>query len=830
MSEIKISVNNNMNEKIIVSKSVLTDDVYYEKVDSKIIYALLDSDLLKENFTRGTVTYNEPEILRKLLKQVKNGIVKNKYKHAKNGIPYFGRVSSQSSLGNLRREIRGTLTAGSYIDIDIVNAHPNMICQLLECFGLSNTSYDNYCNNREKTLKKISTHHKVKRDAAKQLFHQVGYGGSYDKWVSKNNATGDKLKFVSDFKKEAVSLANKFIASNPKLYKKYVKKSTKDYNLDLGFLANCLQNHERIILENMKSFFTNSKYKIKNCILCHDGIMLMIDSITQSVLKKLSEFVYAATGFNLEYIEKPLKHYLNEITLTEEKIDPSKLNEIDLDYMDELKTYDIKKEYFEHFVCKCINPQPCYILLETNTDEVGTRFIHRTMDEKQIKTAFKHLSANTSDMDDSNLKFIKIWLEDPKIKVYMRMNFMPYNDVRVPNKNIKTYNLFSGYHSNIKSHSFDNKKCQQILKPFLDIVKGLCEDNQTYLNYFLKMIAFKLQYPRKKLPYAFVITGKQGTGKGLLMKGLSKIFGNQHVISSSKPTDFCGEHAEGVVNKLIVNMNECEGKATWDFQGFIKSLISEDKITVNPKYLRPYEVDNHALFIFTSNKDDVINIDSRSTDRRFIAFKASDKYINKHKYTSKGFWCKVVKLIDTPQFSSALYSYLNNMNVDDYDFSTNRLKCLTQTYWDMVRKSIPAAAQFMDFVINKDKYISNCIIDDDDEICNKEINDTYFIKTVMPRYALYKKFKSWTDKNRPNSSKQNGFKQSNNAFYSTIKELELPCDFKRINGNDMISYTPNDVHKHLLKRGWVEREDGESLENNDIIESDGTEFDHMFLF
>ena len=355
MSEIKISVNNKMNEKIIVSKSVLTDDIYYEKVDSKIIYALLDSDLLKENFTRGTVTYNEPEILRKLLKQIKNGIVKNKYKHAKNGIPYFGRVSSQSSLGNLRREIRGTLTTGTYIDIDIVNAHPNMINQLLDNFELSNTSYDNYCNNREKTLKKISAHHKVNRDAAKQLFHQVGYGGSYDKWISKNNATGDKIKFVLDFKKEAISLANKFIVSNPKLYKKYVKKSTKDYNLELGFLANCLQNHERIILEHMKSFFTNSKFKIKNCILCHDGIMLMIDSISQSVLKKLSGYVNEKTGFNLEYIDKPMSNYLDQIT--QERIDPSKLNEIDLDYMDQLKTYDIKKEYFEHFVCKCIFPQ-----------------------------------------------------------------------------------------------------------------------------------------------------------------------------------------------------------------------------------------------------------------------------------------------------------------------------------------------------------------------------------------------------------------------------------------------------------------------------------------
>ena len=827
-----ISSNGIMNTQIKLYKSFITSVKFTEKINVKILQALLDSDLLLETYSNEGGSYVEAIMLKKIMSLTKNGVLNIKYKHSKNGVAKFGRVSPLDgvSLGNLRREIRGTLTDGTYIDIDIVNAHPNMINQLLEKYNLSNTSYNSYCNNRDVTLKKIMNHHSVNRYYAKILFHCIAYGGSYDKWILTSGAVNDKLKMVTDFKKEANALCLNLRMNNQKLYNDFLKKRDKDYNNELAFLAVCLQNYERIILEHTFNFFIQEKLITKNnCILCHDGIMLMQDSITQSKLDELSVYIKSETGFNLQYIEKPLDNFLDKIKI--QTLDETKLNKFDVSYLEELPSYDLKKEYFEYFCCKVANPSSCYIFLQTFEDELGTTYKHILKDEKDLKTAWKHLNYDnygTSDKGGNPKKFINFWVLDPDMRMYLKMDFMPYNDVKRKNDK-EVYNLFSGYNSNIKAHTYDDVKINNILKPFFDVVKGLCEDNETYFNYFMKSIAFKVQYPTIKLPYAFIITGKQGTGKGLLMKGLSKVFGSQHVISSSKSSDFCGDHAEGVVNKLIVNMNECENKSTWDFQGFIKSLISEDRVTVNPKFMRPYEVDNHSMFIFTSNKDDVINIDAKSIDRRFIAYKASDKYINKTKYTTKNFWSKLAALIDSVDFSCAFYSYLNNMDVINYDFATERLKCLTETYKQMIRKSIPAASQFLDYFVNKDKFESEDI--DDDEFCSEVvdvINPVYNKKVSMPRYELYKEFKKWSDKNRPNSSKQSGYKQSNTAFYSTIRELEFPITFKRVRGRDDIFYVAEEINKHLIVRGWVDDELEGS--NDTLVFSPDDAFDDLFSY
>ena len=41
-------------------------------------------------------------------------------------------------------------------------------------------------------------------------------------------------------------------------------------------------------------------------------------------------------------------------------------------------------------------------------------------------------------------------------------------------------------------------------------------------------------------------------------------------------------------------MNECEGRDTFVFEGKLKSFISEEKITMNPKFMRPVQINNYA--------------------------------------------------------------------------------------------------------------------------------------------------------------------------------------------------------------------------------------------
>ena len=134
----------------------------------------------------------------------------------------------------------------------------------------------------------------------------------------------------------------------------------------------------------------------------------------------------------------------------------------------------------------------------------------------------------------------------------------------------------------------------------------------------LKYIADIIQNPQKKNPIAFIVKGKQGTGKNVWLNAVGNILGLQHYISSSNPKDFLGDYAEGFYHKLLVNMNECEGKDTFDFEGRIKSFITEDKITLNRKFVQPITIMNLARLIIFTNKPNPIPIDIRSKDRRYV--------------------------------------------------------------------------------------------------------------------------------------------------------------------------------------------------------------------
>ena len=99
----------------------------------------------------------------------------------------FGRVYSKNGLGlqSLRREIRHTLSSDYYIDIDIVNCHPEILNQV---FIMNNSKYKYlhaYCKQRDKIIKQVMDIYNVNRDTVKNLFLRLLYGCNYNCWAKK---------------------------------------------------------------------------------------------------------------------------------------------------------------------------------------------------------------------------------------------------------------------------------------------------------------------------------------------------------------------------------------------------------------------------------------------------------------------------------------------------------------------------------------------------------------------------------------------------------------------------------------------------------------------
>tara|TARA_R110002124_G_scaffold261447_1_gene427317 strand:+ start:1333 stop:3699 length:2367 start_codon:yes stop_codon:yes gene_type:complete len=781
---------------------MLTNQIFTETINPSSIKKLLQFPELLTSWTdeRG-ITRDDKKQIVSILHKIKNKTLSVKYNYSKS-LKTWGRVYPEKSLslGSLERKIRGTLTNGTYIDLDIVNAHPNMILYLLGKYEMPYSNYEFYCENRDTSLKKIMECYNCSRDAAKNFFIVGSYGSSYNSWLEKNNLVDPYInhkKLFNDFQAESKKLAIRLTKTMEKHYNEYRETKNKKYNFELGFLAVVMQNYERQVLETMFEFLQdNTLLENNNCILCHDGIMIKSPSINPELLIKMAQVIKDKHEFTLQIKDKPLEHHLDKlkkvIPLTPEG------SPMDLEYFNNLYTYKQKKKYFERYFCLIIHTAE-FIKLDISYENGEKKYSHSIMNEKKLITSFKsYLSENLYNIEndsDDKIKipkpFIHKWLSDSERRCYINIGWIPYNGTyRQDNKRI--FNLFNGY-STIITRPLPNNVDKKIA-PLLDVLLNLCEGNQKNLDFLIHYLAHRVQKPQEKLPYAIIFTGRQGTGKDTLLYAMGKIFGSQYVNSDSNLQNFVGTHAEGLCEKLMVAFNESQANKSFSVEGIIKTLITEDTISINKKYQSPYKAKNICSILIFSNKQNPIKFDSTSQDRRFIAWKTTDKYAHKkyHKW-----WTGLYNSLSSDSFISSWYYYLNSIDLKNYIFPTERLKVLTETYQDMCRQQLPPIADWMgDFILPETMEI-----------------------TKIPEQLFYSLYIKWQTKNRPDSFKDSGFIGDKRKFKATIKALGFPIDIKRARKQDggvIYRFQHSVVYNFLLKKGWLDGLEMEDSEENSI--------------
>lgn len=787
--------------------SILTTKIFKETIDKKLLETLLCNKHLLTTWTdeRGVERSDEKQ-LTYILQSIKGDTLNVEYQHGIN-FKNWGRVYPKGllSLGACRREIRGTLTKGTYIDIDIVNCHPVMILYYLKLYNFPHSTYEKYCAERNTFLKQIQTTYNCDRDIAKKFFIIAGYGGSYNKWKNDNELTGGGCKDLWDsFQNEARSLASKFVMGNYKKYETYIKQQNKTFNKEFSFLSAMLQDQETKILETMEQFFQDEGLiRHNNSINCHDGIMLKMVSILNEVLVRLQNKIKLEFGFEFEIVSKPLEDLLDQIK--EEKVKDSD-EPFDPKYFNDLKTYENKKIYWERYFCKIMNTTE-FIQLDIEYVNGLKSYGFTIFNERNLIISYKqfleHRIFDSLPEGKPPKRFIDRWLSDDNMRCYKKKGWIPYNDTYKQSDDT-IFNMFPGYSTAINSPL--PPTYMKWIDPLLDIFKHLCEGNNDNLNFLLHFLAHLIKKPNEKFPFSIIFTGIQGTGKDTLISAIGKLIGSSFTNSESKVENFLGTHAEGLVEKLLVAFNESEASKSFGYEGLMKTLISDDKLTVNKKYQLPYQVRQIARLLVFSNKPNPIKFDGVSKDRRFIAFKTTTKY-SRSKY--EDFWGKMYKIMDRPEFAASFYYYLNNIDVDNYKWKRERKKVLTETYRDMVRKQLPPVVDFViDFL---DKYDNK--IDCEMSSCEYKIDES----------QLWNDYKRWQRKNRPDSTKDNGYIGTKRNFKSSFKELDIPLTFYRSDGICRVRFIPDECRFKLCSKGWIENEFIEE-ESESEIEYDFNQF------
>ena len=840
---------------IIPKQNVLDDIECYEPVDVECLNKLMTSDLLITNFknplTRDLIGCEKKQLIKyKNLTDLTTKLAKIKYVLVP-GMKY-GRRNPFGAVGmfQMRKKIRHTLGKIKGLrDIDIINAHPKMLLQLCKKNGLACSQLELYVLQREEILGKVMAllkrHYEIIgfqakpsdiRDRAKNLFIRLLYFGKFESWCEeKKDEKGvvitpgipldalighdALLSYIDGLTNELTAIGENIKVRNPKLVKEVEKnnkkKKKKHPNLNGGVVSFFLQEYEARILETIYLFCKEKGYIENNvCVLCADGIMLeerLIENV--DILAEFRAIVKEKTGFDLEFDFKELDEGLTDEEIeahqiTADNLDKTMFEKFDTDYFISLVGYQRKKIYFEIFVCKILRPNPCYVYIETAYD-YGNQSPNDDViiyNPAEIANTFRHLGSGEFNAFGIEIKFISKWLDDERIKCYNRMDFLPYNDRDKESIDKSVFNLFRGLNQQIHTE-YNRNDSDKILKRFLEIGLEICGGEQSHFDYLLDYFADTIQNPQRKCPIAFIIKGKQGTCKNLFLNAVGNLFGKPHYISSSNANDFFGNYAEGFYHKLLVNINECEGKDTFDFEGKLKSFITEDEITLNAKFVRPCRVLNLSRLIIFTNKPNPIPIDVRSKDRRYVVFETTDKYLNK-RYTSD-FFKALVEYFKRPDFVACLYDFLNERDLSN--FSTTR-RPITKAYIQMCKLYVPTEVLFL-----HNKIADALETDEFKRIAKIQMKPDYeeeegykpfkeqFIDGICGN-QLYKDFNSYC--------KEFGFHKDGatttnpKKFYSALTELNIPgLVFKHPQNKTFISFNTDLTLQYFRERNWIDKSD-----------------------
>ena len=142
-----------------------------------------------------------------------------------------GRVypTKMLSQGSIRRQVRHFLCKDDWVDIDIINCHPNILRWLCGKVNIKCPMLTQYCKKRDKVIQIIMKESGFDRDTAKTCFISLMNGGKLTNYLIENGASTDgNYEFLDKFEKEMRNITKKIIKKeNKDLYNELTK--DKDY-------------------------------------------------------------------------------------------------------------------------------------------------------------------------------------------------------------------------------------------------------------------------------------------------------------------------------------------------------------------------------------------------------------------------------------------------------------------------------------------------------------------------------------------------------------------------------------------------------------------------
>jgi len=304
--------------------------------------------------------------------------VKTKYAHSaarrNAGLPDGGRLFVEGGLGyqSLSKWVRHTLAHGLYWDIDMVNAHPVILLQLIKQYSSTRfpirlDAIETYVANRDAVLQEFVECGWSVADAKRSILI-VMYGGDVD-WNRRAPHILQALKRDFDRARDVIAEdpSNRTMLEKlglPAMRESGDKRRKEDPGrLKSRLLSNVLCEVENAILQSCLDFMKSEcLIDVSKVVLCFDGFMVLkkdLQVVDAGLLQRLSDYVCRATGYEVKFLQKPMDRIM-DLNGYEESFVRGQVVE------DDKEAGRVLKQYLRGRYLKC-GALCFYLSLKTNT-------------------------------------------------------------------------------------------------------------------------------------------------------------------------------------------------------------------------------------------------------------------------------------------------------------------------------------------------------------------------------------------------------------------------------------------------------------------------------
>lgn len=529
--------------------------------------------------------------------KVKSPIVKYKYS---SGITWGRMFSIGVSLQGMSRVIRHTVGKDLFVDLDIVNAHPQILMKYCVDEKIDAPFLKKYIETRDDCLAQLMAcvdgdGKTLTRDEAKAFPLAVINGGDR---VCKFQ-DGQCPDWLVGLGTDVRTIYNQFIKSKKgqRMMKRAIdKESQKDFfNLEGSTLNYLLCEQENLILTRIYRYLQDKNVRVAT--FCFDGCLIYADDWKGDVMvPRIKEIINEELGYNLEFKVKSLdeaidlKQFNLKPTADVDGTDEAMAQFVLATIGEDLLYYPLTKEFYLYDVITALwKKYDDFEILKTLFSKILIPYLTNIKDEKERSSAISNIkSSGKQTAVLASIKSVIKMMDHSNIidKLDKNGGIFPITDNKVID--LKTLTVRSrtreDYLTRTTERVFkpEGEYDVQFVRKYIEEILGT--NNAVYVDWLLFVMGYCLT-GENNMKQFYVLLGEKDTGKSLFCKLMCQIlerFGgvvNDKVFKASNTASVHDAEAFSLCEKRLAFVSELGEKERFNEQ-LMKKISGGDAVNI----------------------------------------------------------------------------------------------------------------------------------------------------------------------------------------------------------------------------------------------------------